>query len=285
MCPASEDGRRLDVICLFSSIGDLLEGVSLLLVSQFSAAWLASEAVDSDSAALKLLRQSEPGIEQKRSDLTTCKLQHDMGRLHAGESLPLGARRQDEATIRLASQKGLTLHTSLPTPSAACSAKPSSTPSTSTTPPSPPAPSKSPTAAYKPPPRTMAGARSPRPAQLVVAGQARRREAGQAKPLSSGSFRSSSTPPPSPPPSPYLAMNMNKPSAAELLPRVRVSMTWRRERDSNPRSLAAYRFSRAASSTTPAPLRVVCLHYNRCAAERKYRAADILELLPHLRVY
>ena len=30
--------------------------------------------------------------------------------------------------------------------------------------------------------------------------------------------------------------------------------TWRRERDSNPRSLAAYRFSRAASSTTPAPL-------------------------------
>ena len=140
MCPASEDGRRLDVICLFSSIGDLLEGVSLLLVSQFSAAWLASEAVDSDSAALKLLRQSEPGLEQKRSDLTTCKLQHDMGRLHVGEPLPLGARRQDEATIRLASQKGLTLHTSLPTPSAACSAKPSSTPSTSTTPPSSPCP-------------------------------------------------------------------------------------------------------------------------------------------------
>ena len=32
---------------------------------------------------------------------------------------------------------------------------------------------------------------------------------------------------------------------------------WRTERDSNPRRLAPYRFSRAASSTTPAPLQVI----------------------------
>ena len=34
---------------------------------------------------------------------------------------------------------------------------------------------------------------------------------------------------------------------------------WRRERDSNPRYLAAYRFSRAASSTTPAPLHALSI--------------------------
>ena len=32
------------------------------------------------------------------------------------------------------------------------------------------------------------------------------------------------------------------------------ALSWRRERDSNPRWIAPYRFSRAASSTTPAPL-------------------------------
>ena len=79
----------------------------------------------------------------------------------------------------------------------------------------------------------------------------------------------------------FVIKNLQASSACRLP----VSEIWRRERDSNPRSLAAYRFSRAASSTTPAPLHVVCSHYNRCDAERKYRAADILELLPHLRVY
>ena len=116
------------------------------------------------------------------------------------------------------------------------------TPSTSTTPPSPPAPSKSLTAACKLPLHTTTNnphpPNSPHPAQRAVTEQARRREAGQAKRLSSGSFRSGSTapqPPPSPLPSPCLATNMNKPSAAELLPRVRVSGIWRREGDSNPR--------------------------------------------------
>ena len=35
---------------------------------------------------------------------------------------------------------------------------------------------------------------------------------------------------------------------------------WRRERDSNPRWVAPYRFSRAASSTTPAPLQIKMVH-------------------------
>ena len=121
------------------------------------------------------------------------------------------------------------------TPSAACSAKPSSTPSTSTTPPSPPAPSKSPTAACKPPPHTMADARSPRPAQLAVARQAGRREPRQTVVRRGVARVRSSAAPQLPPSSPYPATNTNKPSAAELLPRVRVSMTWRREGDSNPR--------------------------------------------------
>ena len=136
-------------------------------------------------------------------------------------------------------RKASTLQASLPTPSAACSAKPSSTPSTSTTPPSPPAPSKSPTAASKPPPRTPPNNPHPpnslRPAQRTAAEKARRREPKPTAVRRGVARVRSSPPPPSPPPSPYPATNMNKPSAAEVLLRVRVSMTWRRGGDSNPR--------------------------------------------------
>ena len=66
--------------------------------------------------ARQLLKRSEHGLGQKRGDLTTCKLQRDAGRLHVGEPLPLGAHRQDEATIRLASQKDLNTPNQPPDP-------------------------------------------------------------------------------------------------------------------------------------------------------------------------
>ncbi len=58
-----------------------------------------------------------------------------------------------------------------------------------------------------------------------------------------------------------------------------VVFSWRRERDSNPRYLAAHRFSRAASSTTPAPLRAKPRITQGNVGESFARAASIAPLL------